>query len=830
MSRPDIMFSDAFRRFAVLLILLVAAAIPLHAMAQTVGQVANGVIAEQQKIIDELTRKTDDLEKQVAANSDDDARLVEIRLQLEEVGRQLLTSGQAFRPRITEIKARLDQLGPVPGKDQPAEPDVVTVERQNLTAEKAEINALLGVAENLSIRINSLVNKIAEMRRELFANLLTKRTVINYELAGEVVEESGAAAEDLYRTMASWLRFVVRFKLSSMLAATFFALVAALVLLGGGRRLFGKLFEADAKIEKPSYLSRLSVAFWSTLMPTMAVAVFFAATYFLYDYFEVLRGDIGTMLAALFLVTGVVFFVHRLASAVLSPGLPNWRLISVETRPARLLLWLISATAIFTAIDGFLNTVYRVLGSPLSLTVGESLVATVLTGIVVILIGLVRPFADEQGQPKRWHPLLRFALFFLGGLTLGAALLGYVGFARFMSAQIVVTGAVLATMYIGFLSARAISDEGAFAYTALGRRLERGFNLDETTLDQLGLVVSIAINIFVVIIGLPLILFLWGFQPGDISAWAYSLATQIKIGSVSFSLIGLLTGLLVFVFGYFITRWFQGWLDGSVMARGRVDAGVRNSIRTVVGYVGVALAALVGVSAAGINLSNLALIAGGLSLGIGFGLQNVVSNFVSGLILLAERPFKAGDWIVAGQVSGTVKKISVRATEIETFQRQTVILPNSELINAAVGNWTHKNKLGRVDIKVNVSYDSDARQAFELLTEIAKNHPLVLKNPEPFVLFANFGPAAMEFEIRVFLADVLDSNIVHNDIRFAVLDAFDAAGIEIPSSPRAAETKPPEVLPVTEEADAARSVEKGAISTQRQRSGPKRKGRKPDPD
>ena len=143
------------------------------------------------------------------------------------------------------------------------------------------------------------------------------------------------------------------------------------------------------------------------------------------------------------------------------------------------------------------------------------------------------------------------------------------------------------------------------------------------------------------------------------------------------------------------------------MARGRVDVGVRNSIRTVVGYAGVALAALIGVSAAGIDLSNLALIAGGLSLGIGFGLQNVVSNFVSGLILLAERPFKVGDWIVAGPVSGTVKKISVRATEIETFQRQTVILPNSELINSAVANWTHRNKLGRVDIAVNVAYGSD---------------------------------------------------------------------------------------------------------------------------
>ena len=156
------------------------------------------------------------------------------------------------------------------------------------------------------------------------------------------------------------------------------------------------------------------------------------------------------------------------------------------------------------------------------------------------------------------------------------------------------------------------------------------------------------------------------------------------------------------------------------MARGRVDTGVRNSIRTVVGYAGLALAGLIAISSAGIDLSSFALVAGGLSLGIGFGLQNVVSNFVSGLILLAERPFKAGDWIVAGDVSGTVKKISVRATEIETFQRQSVILPNSQLINSAVGNWTHRNKLGRVDIKVGVAYGTDVKRAHAVLLDIAQ--------------------------------------------------------------------------------------------------------------
>ena len=432
----------------------------------------------------------------------------------------------------------------------------------------------------------------------------------------------------------------------------------------------------------------------------------------------------------------------------------------------------------------------------------------------MILIGLVRPYVDENGRSLPWHPLLRFTLFVLGAITIVAAMLGFIGFARFMSAQIVLTGAVLATMYIGFLTARAVSEEGAFARTAIGRRLERSFKLDQTTLDQLALVVSIAINLLIMVIGLPLILFLWGFQPGDIRTWIYKFATEIHIGSVSISFTGILTGIFVVVIGYFVSRWFQGWLDGSVMARGRVDAGVRNSIRTAVGYAGILVACLLGFSAAGIDFSNLALVAGGLSLGIGFGLQNIVSNFVSGLILLAERPFKVGDWVVAGTTSGMVKKISVRATEIETFQRQTVIVPNSEFINSSVGNWTHRNKLGRVDVKVGVAYGTDARRAAEVMDGIVRSHPLVLKNPEPFVAFLNFGPLSLEFEIRFFLADILNGNVVQNDVRFAILEVFEREGIEIPSNPRAvdprfAETPQPAADAVAEVAEEAGRGEAG---------------------
>ncbi|MEP9396116.1 mechanosensitive ion channel family protein [Mesorhizobium sp. KR2-14] len=789
-------------------------------------------MAEQRQKIEDLTKQVDALDKRIEAKSGDDAALVEIRSQLEAVDKSLLESGVAFRPRLTEINSRIGQLGSAPAEGQPPEPEMVANERRALTTEKAEINVVLGKAEDLSVRVNGQLNKVAGLRRDLFTNMLTKRYELSSALDGEVGHAVQWEFSRLYNSVSSWLRFVVQFKYRAVVAATFFALLAAAVLQFGGRRLFGRLINRDPVLEAPSYLSRLSVAFWSTLLPTLAMGVFLAGTVALYNYFNVLRGDIGLLIGGVFFVLFVAFFVNRLSHAALSPDMSNWRLIPIESRAARLLVWLITATAVVVGLDYFMGLVSETLSSPLSVTIVKSLIASLVVGVLLVLIGVVRPFADENGASRPWPAALRYFLYGIGIATIVSALLGYVSLAQFVSQQIVITGAMLATAYIGFLSSRAISEEGSFAETPIGGWLKSRFDMEETTLDQLGLVVSAAINILIVMVFLPLVLLQWGFKPADMAAWLSKLATGFRIGTFSFSPLALVTGAVVFVLGYFITRWFQGWLDGSVMARGKVDAGVRNSIRTVIGYAGIALAALIGISSAGIDLSSLALVAGGLSLGIGFGLQNVVSNFVSGLILLAERPFKAGDWIVAGAVSGTVKKISVRATEIETFQRQTVILPNSELINGAVGNWTHRNKLGRIEIPVGVAYGSDVKRVHEVLLDIARSHPLVLKNPEPFVLFAAFGESSLNFEMRMFLSDIGNGSIVQNEIRFAILEAFEKENIQIPFVRREVTMKAiPQLTewPVDDEKAEAEYLEQLSAKAAAKQKQPASRRRKPDP-
>nr|WP_246272666.1 mechanosensitive ion channel family protein [Phyllobacterium pellucidum] len=763
--------------------MLLAAVVPYASAQQApdaVPDVESAVVAEQRPAIDAVKKQISNYDQQ-KLKADTDATLADLRLNLEGTSKKLLDIGVSFRPRITEINARLDQLGPPPPQGQPPEAQIVTDERIRLTTEKAEINAVLGETEDLLIQVNRMIDAIGEARRELFTNTLSQRVDINYSLGSEIVTAYGQELQTMNRLVSSWWRFVVTFKWQSMLAATFFAGIAALVLLIGGRRTIGHLYFRDPGIEAPSYLSRLAVAFWSTLMRSLTVIVFLATTYLFLGYFNVMRPDIASLIYMLFCVIGIVFFVHALAQAVICPGAPNWRLVRVAPRPGRILMVLITATATITGLDYIADTINQIAASALSLTVAKSLFATVLVGLLIIAMAFLKPLEDaESGATKPWPRAMRIFLFTIGLVPIIAAFFGYIGLARFVSQQIIINGAVLVTMYLGFLTARAVSDENALAGTKLGQAIQKRFGLDETTMDQLGLVASIVINVFVVILGIPVILLLWGFQWSEMSAWFLTIATGFQIGSFNISLIAIATGVLLFALFYFFTRWFQGWLDTRVMARGKLDSGVRNSIRTAVGYLGLGVAAVIGVSAAGINLSSLALVAGGLSLGIGFGMQAIVSNFVSGLILLAERPFKVGDWIETGGVGGIVKKISVRATEVETFQRQSLIIPNSSFINGSVGNWTHRNKLGRVDIAIGVSHKVDPRRVHDLLMEIARSHPLVLKNPEPFVAFSAILDSTMQFEVRVHLADLSNSGSVQNDVRFAIIDRFSEEGIEIP--------------------------------------------------
>ena len=232
-----------------------------------------------------------------------------------------------------------------------------------------------------------------------------------------------------------------------------------------------------------------------------------------------------------------------------------------------------------------------------------------------------------------------------------------------------------------------------------------------------------------------------------------------------------------------LTAWIKARLEKQWLRETGMDRGSRDAIVTLAGYVGFVIAALLGLVLAGVEFAGLALVAGALSVGIGFGLQNIVNNFVSGLILLFERPIKSGDFVSVGAVEGWVRNIRIRSTEIETLDRQNVIVPNSELVSTQVVNWVLHDSHGRLRLPVGVAYGTDTETVIRLLEDVAKKHNEVItqgRAPGPRALFMGFGDSSLDFELRVWIRQIERRFAVTSDLNVAIDKAFREHGIEIP--------------------------------------------------
>lgn len=279
-------------------------------------------------------------------------------------------------------------------------------------------------------------------------------------------------------------------------------------------------------------------------------------------------------------------------------------------------------------------------------------------------------------------------------------------------------------------------------------------------------------------------LYIWGLSDQSLPQLQNWFIEGFQVAGFNFVPGRLLFAILVFALLLTLSRWFTARLNNNWLQQTRMERGAREALVTFSRYTIVAGAVLFTLSIAGIQFTNLAIIAGALSVGIGFGLQNVVNNFVSGLILLFERPVRTGDWIVVGSTQGTVKRISIRSTVVQTFERAEVIVPNSELISGQVTNWTLDTPWARLSVPVGVAYGSNTEKVKEILLEVAKNHPLVVLDhaqwPQPTVLFMAFGASSLDFELRVIIKDILNHAQVRSDLNFAIDKAFRENGIEIP--------------------------------------------------
>lgn len=763
--------------------LLVATLLVAPVTAQEAAPTSPPAGMDSEAPLQRLQTELDALQKHVERAAGDEKTLVGLRQEIEAIAREAGDYLTTLAPRLKDVQGQLADLGPPPAADAPPEHPTIAQERERLTAMAADLDAAVKTGLLLQSRAAQLVDRVQDERRSAFTRQLLERTAgpLHRTFWTDLAEEAGRGLYQLGVLAEDGWKFI------GANPVVLVILMAAVLLFGWLRFRLWRGVQAPlaAPFEgQPRFLRRAGLAVAMTLARALPVLIVAGLVYLSFRALNLIAPRFEALAAALLYSAAIYAVTRALALSLLSPMQPAWRLLPVPETSAPALTRLTLAIAAVFAFDVAFAGLSRSLHLALPIAVAESALASLaIAGLLafLLMVPFSEPPAGRAGVLVRLRPVwLKLPLWLVvAGITL-AVLLGYVALARYLSAQVVVTSSILVALIVLAMAVRALAADMSDGSTLTGRWIAESFGVDDQRLPLVAFLLGTLLNILLLAGVVPLLLLQLGFAWQDISIWLGKVLFGLQLGGYNLSVLALFGAMILFAVVVFVTRLLQRWIEHGVMSARRADAGLAQSLRSIVGYAGFAAAVLLALSHLGLDLTNLAIVAGALSVGIGFGLQSVVNNFVSGLILLVERPVKVGDWVIVSGTEGYVRRISVRATEIETFDRSSVIIPNSELITGKLTNWTLQSPLGRALIRVGTSYGSDPDEVRSTLLECAKAHPKVLQWPAPSASFDNFGASSLDFTLRVFLADINEVISVTTELRTAILKAFRAKGIEIP--------------------------------------------------
>jgi small-conductance mechanosensitive channel len=693
-------------------------------------------------------------------------RLEDIRGQLAQWRAALLTAQNANSARIATVREQIAALGPAPGEGE-TEADEISSRRQELAGQLVRLQAPGIAAEEAYRRADGLIREIDRTLRERQADELLQLwpSPVN---PGNWPEAAVGLSDTVLRlwdeASTVWTDPERRAALLDNLPAILVLLVVALALVVFVRRWVGGY--AERLLQNASARGR---SVWSLLassgeviLPTLGMVALSAAL-----VSSGMPGEVGLPVTFALPIAGfAVFGAAWLGARAFprtqgeNPVLPLPPERRIEGRFLSVIMGFVIAAEMIrsAAMDAqrYSDATTAVMSFPILLTGG------------LILMRIGRVLRKSQDVEDRSYALRLLAILARGISVIGLAgpVLAAFGYVQAAAALIYPAILSMGLVTLLFVLQRLVGDVWALITKA-----------DDKPGDGL---VPVLAGFAMTLASLPVFAVVWGARSSDITELWTRFSEGFQLGGATISPTDFMVFALVFVIGYMVTRLFQGALRATILPRTRMDQGGQTALVAGVGYVGIFLAALIAINAAGIDLSGLAIVAGALSVGIGFGLQNIVSNFISGIILLIERPVSEGDWIEVGGVQGRVRAISVRSTRIETFDRNDVIVPNADLITGQVTNWTRFNLSGRLIVPVGVAFGSDTRKVERILREIAEAQPLAVMNPPPLIVLVGFGAASIMFEIRVILRDVNFSLSVRSEMNHQIVERFAQEGIEIP--------------------------------------------------
>jgi len=665
---------------------------------------------------------------------------------------------------------------------QPGAPisPAVTGQLKELQSRKADLEGRIATCKLMLLDSNDLQSNVDDYLRSLQARqLMTRGATLPEVLRANLDERQRwlGLADHWTATTSGQDRVDAALLTGAAAAGVLGCLLGYIVFRIGGRRLLVRL--VPVKVEEEQVSKGLVDAFMASLARHAPLLLALGS---IIAYLELVPSATGTAPIVVSIIYGllVYFALTAVIRALLNPYPPAAHYLPLPVDVAVALSRRSRVLVLITLLRWPLLELHA--GGLLD----ENMYALVrhVVGWVFVLnfiwvCWLLRRL--EGWRDRSWLLLLLSLVLFAGLLTAG---IGYMNLGALIIIGIAYSLALLGLLLVVnqfFSDVFDGLDEGRYGWQKAVRRA-MGLK-DQEYIPGLGwLRLLVHLGLWM---GAGLVLLrIWDPQEQITSDLLRYFTEGFQVGSLTIVPTHLLWAILVFAISLPLTGWLKGRLNTKWLVETRIEPSAREALVTTFGYVAVAIAVLVSLSLAGISFSNLAIIAGALSVGVGFGLQNIVNNFVSGIIMLVERPVRSGDWIVVGNTEGIVQRISIRSTTIRTFDRADVIVPNSDLISGQVTNWTLGNTWGRAKVQVGVAYGSDIDAVIQTLLQVANNHAEVIKGnaslPDPYVLFLEFGDSSLNFELRAIIHDVNRRPRVISDLNRGINAAFEEQGIEIP--------------------------------------------------
>lgn len=784
-------FRSLFTPFLLLLVLFTSAlsyaddnAAPAQQEEDAAPKVNPAVeLPKMQKILDKI-------KGQVSGDTNEN-QLNQLNEMALELSGNAETLGQALIPQRQQLDAQLAVLGPAPKADSGVkETPEVTRKRAALENQKGKLDDQIKQADGIKNGALVLSSQIVNLRRDQLKSQLALNSgsilgprfwsplFSRQDLDGEKI---GDFISELQDTAAlSWE--------PGWRVGTVGWLLAALLVMTLGRR-YSEEFLAWVSIHKlpEGRLRRSFLAAAIALTTLAAVVLTFNFLSLAFVRRDEVSSDVQDFISRLVQLSVYCGLIAGLGRAFLSTRRPSWRLPSISSEVALALKPFPPITAalvfIFQTAESFNYTV----GTSLNTTIFANGLTALLIGSTGLAISMrtnrVRRRMAQAGNSPEARPtivgLVQLALTVTAVAILVSLIVGYVTLARFLSYEVIWCGILFGSFY--FLS-HLINDgcESLFSTNnATGKRLQTSLNIDERYLQQAATLLSaVGKTLLVAFVALALLNGTFASStPIELIQKVIEFWGGKGLESLNIVPAHMVNAILCLVVGIYVLRSVRRWLDKEFLPKTTMDIGMRVSLVTLFSNIGYVLIILLTLSIMGLQWNKLAWIVSALSVGIGFGLQEIVKNFISGLILLTERPVKVGDLVSISGIEGDIRRINVRATEIQLGDKSTVIVPNSQLISQNVRNATMGNAQGVVTIQLTFPLDIDPVQVRELLLDVYRENERILETPEPSVSFKDLTPAGIVLSVTGNVASQRQISGAKSDLLFDILTRLRKEGI-----------------------------------------------------